>query len=382
MLNDNYEKALIVSKKITAQYDICDSCLGRSFAKNLSLSSPRRLGKKLRKEIRSIACKKCYICRGLFDDMKYANNLVLESASKYDFKTFLLGVTMRPSVVDRDDFIRSKFQLIGAESIKSAFAHDLSKMLSCNTKTTSRIESPDLFLTVNLRTGSTYARSKPVYVSGRYLKKERGLSQKLVKCLECNESGCKKCSGTKSIEAYISKYLCKIFLAERAKITWVGGEDKSSLILGSGRPFFAKLVNPKKRKPRMLKHHILEDNLTLLCLKNIKSAPKMPIKFHSIIEVSIKTKENILAQRLKLFDEIAGSTIAVYEKSRRNEKRVYSIRYKKTAPKSLSVTIKVDGGLPIKKFVTGDTVFPNISDLLETPCTCEYFDFHGVEVTA
>ena len=55
--------------------------------------------------------------------------MVLKSVSEYEFKTFLLGVTMRPSVVDGDDFIRSKFHLIGAESVKSAFAHDLSKAL-------------------------------------------------------------------------------------------------------------------------------------------------------------------------------------------------------------------------------------------------------------
>ena len=39
--------------------------------------------------------------------------MVLKSVSEYEFKTFLLGVTMRPSVVDGDDFIRSKFHLIG-----------------------------------------------------------------------------------------------------------------------------------------------------------------------------------------------------------------------------------------------------------------------------
>ena len=148
--------------------------------------------------------------------------MVLASASAYEFKTFLLGVTMRPSVVDKDDFIRSKFHLIGAESVKSAFAHDLSKALSRSTKTKSQLLSPDLALTVNLRTDLVHARSMPTYVSGRYLKEKRGMPQKLVKCHECNGIGC-------------------ICLA--TKITWVGGE----------RPFFAQMINPKKRKPRMPK---------------------------------------------------------------------------------------------------------------------------------
>ena len=35
----------------------------------------------------------------------------------------------------------------------------------------------------------------------------------------------------------IAEYLCSIFAAESAKITWVGGEDKSSLVLGNGNKF-------------------------------------------------------------------------------------------------------------------------------------------------
>ena len=42
----------------------------------------------------------------------------------------------------------------------------------------------------------------------------------------------------------------------------------------------------------------------------------------------------------------------------------------KSSPKSLAVTLQVDGGLPIKKFIAGDDVFPNLTDMLETECTC------------
>ena len=146
--------------------------------------------------------------------------------------------------MDGDDFIRSKFHLIGAESVKSAFAHDLSKALSHTTKTKSQILSPDISLTVNLRKDSVYARSTPAYISGRYLKEKRGMPQKLVKCYECNGVGCIKCSATReSIEMNIAEYLC-IFVAESAKITWVGGEDKSILCLETYVPFFARILDP------------------------------------------------------------------------------------------------------------------------------------------
>ena len=96
----------------------------------------------------------------------------------------------------------------------------------------------------------------------------------------------------------------------------------------------------------------------------------------------MQTKDEISSCRIKANKRNAGLDIAVYEKSRRNEKMVYSVRYKKSSPKSLAVTLQVDGGLPIKKFIGGDTVFPNLTDMLETECTCEYFDFYGVDVTA
>ncbi len=379
----DYNKVLAESENITAQYDLCNSCLGRLFAKNLSLCLPRRLGAKLRGDLKIKECKKCHICRGLFDGVQSVHKMVLESATRYEFKTFLLGVTMRPSVVDKDDFIRSKFHLIGAESVKSAFAHDLSKSLSRSTKTKLKILTPDLWLTVNLRTDSVHARSAPAYVSGRYLKEKRGMPQKLAKCPECDGSGCIKCSGTReSVETNISEYLCGIFEAESSKITWVGGEDKSSLVLGSGRPFFAQMMNPKKRKPRPPKRQNLADGLNIVQLENIKSPPKMPVKFRSIIKVLVSTQDEISDGGLKQVKEMRHSGIAVYEKSRRNEKSVYSVRYRKSGPKSLAITLEVDGGLPIKKFVGGDTVFPNLTDMLETACECEYFDFYGVEVTA
>jgi tRNA pseudouridine synthase 10 len=39
------------------------------------------------------------------------------------------------------------------------------------------------------------------------------------------------------------------------------------------------------------------------------------------------------------------------------------------------------GGLPFKRFVSGDDIFPNISDILENKCKCETFDFEAVKIT-
>ena len=68
-------------------------------------------------------------------------------------------------------------------------------------------------------------------------------------CHNCNFKGIEYVD---SIESKISKFLIQKFDSNQVKINWIGGEDKSSLVLGNGRPFFSKLLNPKKRN-RLLK---------------------------------------------------------------------------------------------------------------------------------
>ena len=45
----------------------------------------------------------------------------------------------------------------------------------------------------------------------------------------------------------MSEYLKQITSGVRVKFSWIGGEDKESLVLGKGRPFFAEIIEPKRR---------------------------------------------------------------------------------------------------------------------------------------
>jgi len=45
-----------------------------------------------------------------------------------------------------------------------------------------------------------------------------------------------------------------------------------------------------------------------------------------------------------------------------------------------TLMIKAEGGLPVKRFVSGDDVSPGISKILDIPCTCQEFDFFDIEV--
>ncbi len=111
---------------------------------------------------------------------------------------------------------------------------------------------------IDFKADSCTVQTRPVFLWGQYTKTERGTPQKQKPCGTCLGKGCIDCnyhgiSEFDSVEGLISEYLFEKFGAMQTKITWIGGEDSTSLVLGSGRPFFVKLLHPKKRHPRLPK---------------------------------------------------------------------------------------------------------------------------------
>ena len=254
-------------------------------------------------------------------------------------------------------------------------------------KTKKRIDflNPDLTFTINFKDESCQLRSKPLLLYGRYTKSERGLPQKQKSCDNCYGKGCRTCnfhgiSEYDSVEGKISEFLFDQFGGTTAKFTWVGGEDKSSLVLGSGRPFFVKIQNPFKRNLSLPKK-IIFDSIVIHNCKIISEPPKMPIKFNSSIELKISTENEIQSIAMKNLKSILGGPVVVYEKSgKRSEKIISDLRYKKTAKNCFTLFIKAEGGLPVKRFVDGDDVTPGIRQIMNDKCSCITFDFLEIDL--
>ena len=105
------------------------------------------------------------------------------------------------------------------------------------------------------------------------------------------------------------------------------------------------------------------------------------MKFNSLVEAKISTSSNIDSKLLRKLKVLTKKPITVYEKSgKRYEKRILSIKYKKSDDFSFTLFFKFEGGLPVKRFVTDDDVSPSISQILGVSCKCIEFDFHDVEV--
>jgi tRNA pseudouridine synthase 10 len=378
----DYSQICSIANKIIKKYDLCDHCLGRLFSKQLHLSSNKLLGKKLK--INYIPKNKCYICKNLFYNLDYFLKLMIDSSSNYVFNTYGIGVIVKPSIIDRDDFLRSKYKLKGIDSVKTDITKELTKLFTKKTKKIIEFLDPEITFTINLKDESCQLRSKSVTISGRYTKSKRHIPQKQKSCGNCSGKGCRICdfhgiSEFESVEGVISKLFFKKFGGTTTKFTWIGGEDNSSLVLGTGRPFFVKIKNPFKRKIRLYDEKL--DFVSLCNLKLVKESPKTSVSFNSMIKIKVISSSQINSKKLKKLKDLPTTPIVIYEKSgKRYEKKIFDVKYKKNSKNVFTMTITAEGGLPIKRFITGDDVLPNISTIFDTPCTAQEFDFLDILV--
>ena len=210
----NYQQIATIANKIIKKYDLCDHCLGRLFSKQLHLSSNKLLGKKLKNNLDST--EKCYICKNLFDNLDHFLKLMINTSSNYMFTTFSVGAIIKPSIVDRDDFIRSQYKLKGIDSVKADITKELGRLYSRKTKKRIDYLDPEITFTMNLKDELCQLRSKSITISGRYVKSQRGYPQKQKSCDNCSGKGCRICdfhgiTEYDSVEGSISKLIFKKF---------------------------------------------------------------------------------------------------------------------------------------------------------------------------
>ncbi len=371
------------TKQILREYRLCDYCLGRMFASKLRLVSHKNLGEKIRRTIKQSKPKSCYLCKNLMPQLGVFLNKMLDISKEYEFSTFLIGAILQPSILDRDDIIRSKFKLRGIAGIKSDVTREMGKQFGKKTRTKVDYQNPDIVFTVDFKKDQCDIKPKALFLQGRYTKEIRGIPQKQESCNRCDGKGCFVCdfhgiSEFNSVEGNIAKFLFEKFGAQQAKITWIGSEDESSLVLGNGRPFFVKMINPHKRKV-VLQKKVKLGGVALLNLRVISKVPTDQIKFKTDVLLEISTEKDLTPEALNVLESLKDMSISINENVPwKNQKRIHDVKIKKMGVRSFTVLLTLDGGIPIKRLVAGTNVEPNISMLLENQCKCITFDFHKI----
>lgn len=344
-----------------AGFVLCDSCRGRIAAQGRR-QNHRAFGRRLNKRLRQGT--RCFVCKGAMDHLDTILGIIHDTVSAYDYDTFSLGAILKPSVLDRDDYVRSCLRAQGSDPIKSVMAGDLAKMLACRTGRTHDRNNPDIAVLIDTRHNICEVRSRHVMVQARYIKNVRGLPQR-------NDVGD---TAESSVQGILEKILQQHIGGTGVRFTWVGGEDQDSLVQGQGRRVYARIQNPIRRQGPLPKT-VLSGGVSFTDIGIVKRLPDRLPSFHSIIRVRIKPSEQPDTGSLRRLHDLAGPVLIRDGSSKPSTRHIHDIKYRSMTDGSILVTMDAEGGLPVKRFVSGQGVNPSVSEALGMPCVCAQFDF-------
>lgn len=350
---------------ISSEFVLCSSCLGRVASRG---------GRALTRSRDGVTETECFVCRGLMNGLDALATVILERASEYDYDTFAVGATIKPSILDCDDYIRSRAGAVGAASIKTALTGKLACIISRYTKKVVNHTCPDITILVDTRFGSCEIHSRHAVVRMRYTKSRRGIPQKRIWCDLCGGGGCRNCmfKGTSpSIEDILEEYLLEMMGGTDVRFTWVGGEDRNSLVLGAGRPVYARVRNPV-RSAAVLPERVSLDGVDISEIHPVGCVPRRLPSFRSVVRVLVRCKGITGLKRLRA---LAGEVVVHNSAGRPSTKMVGPVRYRRLADDSFRMETEVEGGMPVKRLVSGDGVDPSTSSVLGAQCACTRFDF-------
>ena len=114
-------------------------------------------------------------------------------------------------------------------------------------------------------------------------------------------------------------------------------------------------------------------------MRVISKVPTEQIKFKTDVLLDVSTEKDLAPDALKVLESLKDMPVSVNENLPwKNQKRVYDIKIKKIDTKSFTALLTLDGGIPLKRLVSGTNIEPSMSILLENVCKCTTFDFHKI----
>ena len=325
----------------------------------------------------------CFVCGGLMDETKKMAGLALKRAKRFEFRTFAVGVSVPDGVQEREDEMRSNLRLKGNETIKTQAGRLIAGEVSRGLRKRLDRLHPDVTLLADFGAGEVFVTSRPVYYYGRYTK-PGNIPQRRLFCGHCGGSGCEECKGTgyqqePSVEGLLRRKLSKFSGSDRITFTWLGSEDRESRVFPPGRPFVAEVKNPRKRSfPRRFGAR----SGGLVSVSRGRVLPSKPVRLPAF---RFRTKIKAVAATRVPSEAIAGLGSSFRDATVRFErphnrptvKTVYRASAEARG-RTIFIDAELDGGLPVKRFVSGELVSPSVSEVLKTEVGCRSFDICGV----
>jgi len=301
---------------------------------------------------------------------------------EYEFDTFLIGTSLATQFIEREDEVRARYKIRGKMSIKDHITSAIRRKFQMITRATEKFDKPDLLVVLNIFSDKSYTittKSKSVIAAGRYTKNQRGIYQRKPKFHEIDTEFDSSCSDRCSIEGIISDNVITYTGGTDIRFSWMGSEDKNSLVLGKGRPFFVEILNPKKRT--FSNNTLIIDESQVHAKLDILDTglPRSPTRSRTVTKILVRCSESLSGTDLKRLDSLTGRIVKLKSKFNSVEKKIYSVLVNRIDTSQFYLTIMADSGLPIKQFVGGiEYANPNISMLVGSVCDCLNFDILDV----
>ncbi|MHA1991034.1 MAG: tRNA pseudouridine(54/55) synthase Pus10 [Candidatus Hodarchaeales archaeon] len=347
--------------------------------------------------------KPCQICQGLFDiaNLEKLAGLINSHAQHYEFKSFLIGSKIPSDMIEREENIRTKYNLQFGESIKSDMNREVGKLVGVQPHFSDKeldFNTPDIVFIMNLIDNMIDIQNNPIFVYGKYNKLQRGIPQTVWYCNSCWGKGCEECdhSGRKhpdAVEEYIVPHLVKACQGQGGKFHGSGREDVDALMLGEGRPFVAQINEPKIRTINLkeIEEKInsntnervkvsLNELTTREKVRAIKNKSTSMSKHYRMGLILTKPQKIDISKLKELIGEIKQQTPTRVLHRRSDLTRireVFEVSGKQIDEEHIEIEITCSGGLYVKELMYGDDgrTKPNLSQVLgEIPLTVEYLD--------
>jgi len=326
---------------------------------------------------------RCFICHGLTAKVAKMGRLVIRQVRPYEFDSFSVGVIVPDEVQEREDQLRSHLQIRGLETIKSQLSGKVAELVKKKTRKRVDRRRPQLTILADFSNEVASASSKSLFVFGRYTK-PRGVSQRKEFCEKCSGRGCPECKGgyvdAPSMEEILGRRFGRILGSSRTKFTWIGSEDRDSVVYPPGRPFIMEVKDPKLRKVPARSTLITgSGRATVSNARVLRDRPATVPSFSFRTRAFLNSAEKLDGIDLSLARNLMKSVVTYRNnKGRLVEKKVYSVRVERKRGR-LVADIWLDGGLPVKRLVSGESVSPSLSEVLGIPLVCERFDILRVK---
>jgi tRNA pseudouridine synthase 10 len=397
---------LLQAAHLLQQYQLCDSCLGRLFKRQLEEASNAEKGRLLRTQLNSkhqTSAQDCWLCEGLTDEIAHFVDLILHALEGYEFETFLVGSRIDEDIQEKEQNLWEQEHLQDAEPLKMEINREIGKVLEPRLRKTVDIPNPDIMVVIDTAFDHVTLQISSLFIYGRYKKFQRGIPQTKWPCQVCQGKGCKRCNYTgklyeTTVEELIAQKAVEMAQGTDESFHGSGREDIDARMLGTGRPFILEVKNPKKRSIDLAvleqeTNIALKDKIEVTQLRFSNREEIARIKaaeFQKTYRVLIEAKEPLNKEKLikvaqslqgQLIKQLTPTRVAHRRAHKIRERRIYNCTIESVEGIIASITLETESGTYIKEFVSGDDnkTQPNLSDLIGIPCKVKELDVIDVK---